>query len=72
MKRLILPGDPEFHLTLGTVTPPAAPDQVFIVRSGSLIMEPATPEEVDEYLQSGEYDQRLVEMGEEEEGDWFE
>lgn len=72
MKRLILPGDPEFHFTLGTVTPPAAPDQVFIVRSGSLIMEPATPEEVDEYLQSGEYDQRLVEMDDDDSEEFWE
>jgi hypothetical protein len=35
---------------------------VFIVRAGSLILEPATPEEVDEYLLGGEYDQRLDEM----------
>lgn len=72
MPRLILPGDPEFYTTLGTVTPPAAPDQVFIVRAGSLILEPASPDEVDEYLNGGEYDERLQEMGDCEEEDWIE
>lgn len=60
---LLLPGDPEFERTLGTVLPPAAPGQVFIVRAGSSILEPATPDEVDEYLLGGEYDERLEELG---------
>lgn len=72
MPRLILPGDPEFYMTLGTVTPPAAPDQVFIVRAGSLILEPASPDEVDEYLHSGEYDQRLDEMESEDSWEYLE
>ena len=60
---ILLPGDPEYELTLGTVLPPAAPGQVFIVRAGSLILEPATPDEVDEYLMGGEYDERMGELG---------
>ncbi|MBL1179448.1 hypothetical protein [Pantanalinema sp. GBBB05] len=72
MTRLILPGDPEFYQTLGTTLPPAAPDQVFIVRAGSLILEPASPDEVDDYLQSGEYDQRLAEMGDDDSEAWWE
>lgn len=69
MRQLILPGDPEFYMTLGTVTPPAPVDSVFIVRSGSLILEPATPEEVDEYLAGGEYEQRMEEMDDEDSWD---
>lgn len=72
MSRLILPGDPEFYTTLGTITPPAAPDHVFIVRAGSLILEPASPAEVDDYLQSGEYEQRLAEMGDDDDWDFDE
>lgn len=63
MSGLILPGDPEFDLTLGLTLPPAEqPDAVFIVRPGSLLMEAVPPDQVDEYLFSGEYDERLLEM----------
>lgn len=67
MDRLILPGDPEFSLTLGVTLPPAAPDAVFVVRSGSLILEPVAPAEATEYLNSGEYDERMDEIEDEDE-----
>lgn len=63
---LILPGDFNFDLTLGLVRPPAPVDSVFIVRPGSLIMEPVSPVEADEYLLSGEYDDRLLELEDDE------
>jgi hypothetical protein len=62
MSPLILPGDPEFAITLGTALPPATPDAVFIVRPGSLLMEPVSADEATEYLNSGEYDDRLLEL----------
>lgn len=75
---LILPGDPDFNITLGAAMPPgwqsvqAATngDFGFIVRPGSLLMEPVTGEELDEYLEGGEYDERLIELGETEEDEW--
>ena len=59
---LILPGDPEFDFALGSTPPPAQQGQAFVVRPGSLIMEPVTDQEFDEYVQSGEYDDRLAEI----------
>ncbi len=64
---LILPGDPEFDFTLATMPPPgtiAGGDIAFIARAGSGILHPATQVEVREYLEGGEYDQRLAEIGE--------
>lgn len=66
--RLILPGDPEFNFTLGTVRPPnwretAARDGntvVFLTDAGTGIMRPATSEEAWEYIHGGEYDERLA------------
>lgn len=66
MRQLILPGDPEFYATLGTTLPPSPPGSAYIVRAGSLLLEPATQEEIDEYLLGGEYDERLSEMEPEE------
>lgn len=63
---LILPGDPLFDLTLGTVTPPANPGSAFIVRPGSLVMVPASESEVYEFLNSGEYDERMAEIEDDE------
>lgn len=64
MSNLILPGDVEFDLTLGMALPPSplSNEVVFIARSGSGILEPATPEQAREYLMGGEYDERLAEI----------
>lgn len=60
---LILPGDLEFDLTLnGTLPPTQRQDAVFIQRPGSLLLEPVSQDEAHEYLYSGEYDERLLEM----------
>jgi hypothetical protein len=61
---LILPGDAEYHLTLNGMLPPVDRDRqpLFIQRPGSCLLEPATPEEMTEYLLSGEYDERLTEI----------
>ncbi len=64
---LILPGDVEFDLTLNGTLPPVQDgvQPLYIQRPGSLLMEPATPQEMTEFLLSGEYDERLAEMGDE-------
>lgn len=67
---LILPGDPDFHFLLGSTPPPAPQGQAFVVRPGSVIMEPVSDREFDEYVNSGEYDDRLAEIEDEEE-DWL-
>lgn len=75
---LILPGDPEFDSTLGATLPPgwqsvqAATngDFGFIVRPGGVLLEPVTGEELDEYLEGGEYDERLEEIWEPEDDGW--
>lgn len=74
---LILPGDVEFDLTLNGTLPPVqnGVQPLYIQRPGSLLMEPATPAEMTEYLMSGEYAERLAEMGDEdvfdEEEEWI-
>ncbi|NEO86193.1 MAG: hypothetical protein F6J87_18340 [Spirulina sp. SIO3F2] len=40
----------------------------FIFAPGEMVMRPATPEELFEFIHSGEYDQRLAEIGEDDDG----
>jgi len=63
---LILPGDVEFECTLNGTLPPVQDgiQPLYIQRPGSLLLEVATPEEMTEFLLSGEYDERLIEMDE--------
>lgn len=64
---LILPGDPEFDLTLFLAPPPdwrETADRVgeqvcFVASAGSGILRPADPNEVEEYLLGGEYDEMM-------------
>lgn len=60
-RNIILPGDPGFDETLGTALPPGWEDHActFVVDSQSGIMRPATPDELDDYLYGGEYQERL-------------
>ncbi|MBF2025613.1 MAG: hypothetical protein IGS48_02440 [Oscillatoriales cyanobacterium C42_A2020_001] len=69
---LILPGDPEFAWTLGNYLPPTPQrtEVVYIQRPGSSILEPATPEEAYEYCHSGEYDERLAEIPDNDDDEW--
>jgi len=63
---LYLPGCPEFDFTLATALPPGSQDCVFIASAGSGILRAVSsnsPEYWD-YLEGGEYDQRLEEIGE--------
>lgn len=61
---LYLPGDAEYEWTLGNRLPPCplTDNQVFIARAGSGLLEPANPEQMQEYLMGGEYDDRLAEI----------
>lgn len=65
---LILPGDPEFEWTLGTYLPATTAGQevAYIQRPGSSILEPVSPAEAYEYCMSGEYDDRMAEIPEDE------
>lgn len=54
---IILPGDPEFDATLaGTLPPVEQPAPFYIARGEHQILEPATEDELIEYLYGGEYD----------------
>jgi hypothetical protein len=66
---LILPGDPLFAQTLLTPRPDwqqvAIKDgdtYAFVVRPGSCLCEPVTSEDLTDYLEGGEYDDRLLEI----------
>lgn len=74
MSRLILPGDPEFDQTLATTPPPNwreiatrhHGEYAFIMRSDSGLMMPCSMAELDEYIEGGEYEERLEALGDEE------
>ncbi|HEY9657736.1 MAG TPA: hypothetical protein V6C65_04665 [Allocoleopsis sp.] len=76
MSSLILPGDPRFDFTLGTCLPggwqqvqaQTNGEFVFVARSGSGLLEAVPWQEAEEYLEGGEYEQRLAEIGEGEDG----
>ena len=62
---IILPSDPTFYETLAH--PPKVPishDTNFICRVGSYVLEPVGKHELDDYLEGGEYDQRMNEWEE--------
>jgi hypothetical protein len=71
MSSLILPGHPLFDETLGEAIPPnwrevAARERgiCFVFCSESGLMRPATAAEITEYLEGGEYDERLAQIEE--------
>jgi hypothetical protein len=76
---LILPGTPEFDHTLGRNLPPnwqAVSAQNggsyhFVARSGSGILELVDDRALEEYLEGGEYEERLIEIGDEDELEEF-
>lgn len=79
-KRLLLPGDPEFDATLGLNLPPNwrqfaqsnHGDFGFVARAGSGILEPVTFDGLIDYVEGGEYDERLDELDDDEFLDEFE
>lgn len=70
---LILPGDPEFDETLGRTLPPdwqalayQHPDYAFVAKAGQGGILTAVPwAEAEEYLEGGEYEERLLELEDE-------
>jgi hypothetical protein len=73
-RRIILPGDPGFDWTLMTPPPDwrqaAAKDPdgfAFVVEPGSGMVRLATADDLEEYLLGGEYDERLDEIGDNDE-----
>ncbi|MEC4806683.1 MAG: hypothetical protein SAJ12_09015 [Jaaginema sp. PMC 1079.18] len=62
---IILPGDPLFDATLaGTLPPTSQPAPFYIARGEHQILEPASEEELAEYLYGGEYDYYEEVLGE--------
>ncbi|MBD2465780.1 hypothetical protein H6G89_32850 [Oscillatoria sp. FACHB-1407] len=67
---LILPGDPEFDLTLSCSLPPGwvevarhmSQQIAFVASADSGLLRPATNAELTEYLYGGEYGERLNEL----------
>lgn len=62
--RLIMtPEDPGFHEILGSSHPPdPEKGKNFIFRSGSMVAEAVEESELEEYLEGGEYDERMDEI----------
>lgn len=69
---IILPGDPLFDLTLATSFPPGWQEvaakgndwHAFVVSSDSGILRPVTYDEMIDYVEGGEYDERLSQTDE--------
>lgn len=66
-KLLLLPGDSGFNEILATPPPTAGADVAFVVRpGGNGLIEGVSLDALDDYLQSGEYDERIEEIEAEE------
>jgi hypothetical protein len=58
MSQIILPDSPLFHATLyGSLPPGSSPCGAFVISSESGLMRPATPRELEDYIEGGEYDE---------------
>lgn len=64
---LMLPDHPDFHRVLASPPPTADKSQNFIIPAGQHVLKPVDQAELDEYLEGGEYTERLAEVGEYEE-----
>lgn len=65
--KLLLPQDPSFYEILATPPPSKGQGANFVCRAGSDVAEEVNEEELDEYLEGGEYDQRLQDI----QSDWL-
>ena len=73
---LILPGTDLFDLALATIPPEWAwrdmGDNVsFVADADSGLLRPVTPRDLEEYVLGGEYDQRLADIEDDDELDFF-
>ena len=65
MSALLLPGEPGFNAILATPPPDPYREFDYIVKPGSGgVAQCATPDELTEYLNDGEYGERLAEIDE--------
>lgn len=72
-KILFLPGDPDFDFTLSQTLPPGwkhfahnHPEFSFVARAGDCgLLTPVTQAEAIEYVEGGEYEERIFESGDE-------
>ncbi|MBD1925760.1 hypothetical protein H6F74_05615 [Trichocoleus sp. FACHB-90] len=70
---LVYPGDPDFESVLGSILPfdwreeawKSCGDYCFVADSESGLLRTATPAETREYLEGGEYEERLASIGDE-------
>lgn len=70
---LILPGSPEFEATLGMSLPPGWQQEAdrlsgefaFVADAASGLLRPCSAEELEDYLWGGEYEERLINSGQE-------
>lgn len=63
MTDLLLPGDPGFYETLYTPAPTLEQDVAFCIRSGGVLLEPVPcGDELEDYFNSGEYDDVISEQ----------
>ena len=73
--RLILPGDEEYELTIGSIMPFDWKYQAyknfgeftFVADSQSGLLRTANKKETDEYLYGGEYEERMLSIDDEQE-----
>lgn len=74
MENLLLPGDPLFDRVLSTplgwiqnqYSNGIGEQCAMVADAETGILRPASPEELDDYLWGGEYDERMENLGEEE------
>lgn len=59
---LLLPGDPGFNEILATPPPDPGRQYAYVVRAGQQAAEYVSAEDLQDYLEGGEYDQRLSEI----------
>ena len=65
--KLLLPSDPGFYEILATPPPTKGQGVNFVCRSGQDVAEEVSEGELTEYLEGGEYDQRLQDI----ESEWL-
>lgn len=73
---IILPGTELFDLALSTIPPVWAwrdmgDDVSFVADVDSGLLRPVTPSDLEEYVLGGEYDQRLADIEDDDELDFF-
>lgn len=63
MAVLLLPGMPGFLETLASPPPMAKQGNHFVCRAGTDVLEEVNHADLNEYLEGGEYEERMAEIG---------